>query len=76
MDGSLLKIIGSTLRSVRIEKGLTQEQLAHICKTDASYVRKVESGRINISVNRLNDLANGLSIELSKLFKIVEDKTK
>ena len=51
--------LGSLLLQARIEKGLTQEQLAEKCGTNKAYISKVE--------NNIKDL------RMSTLKKIVED---
>ena len=68
MDKTLLENIGRKLRFIRVEKGITQEALANMCKTDASYIRKVESGKVNISISRLSAIIGALEMELAEFF--------
>ena len=73
MESNVLKEIGSQLKKLRIEKELTQEKLAYLTGTDPSYIRKVESGKVNISVKRLYAIASSLEISLSELFSSIND---
>ena len=52
-----------------MEKNFTQEKLAYLCQTDASYIRKVEAGKVNISVKRLHKITEMLGVTLSELFE-------
>ena len=42
---SIFVEIGTTIVSLRKEKGLTQEQLALECEISVSYLRRIEHGR-------------------------------
>lgn len=68
----LLKIIGKNIQNERQAKGLTQETFAELMGVSWSYVSKIESGIINLSVGKINEIANYLNINVSKLFKIKE----
>ena len=66
---SLLSIIGERLKARRNELGITQAQLSYYCDTDPSYIHKVESGKVNISIKNLAEIADSLNISLSELLK-------
>ena len=66
---SLLSVIGERLKARRNELGITQAQLSYSCDTDPSYIRKVESGKVNISIKNLAEMADSLNISLSELLK-------
>ncbi len=64
-----LRNLGARIRLIRIEKGLTQAQLAaKIGKTQQS-IQKLESGKFNPSIKYLLDLADGLEINMKKLLE-------
>ena len=44
---SIFVEIGTTIVSLRKEKGLTQEQLALECEISVSYLRRIEHGEAN-----------------------------
>lgn len=56
------KIVGANVRKLRVEQKLTQEQLAHDAEIDVTYLRGIETGRRNPSVNVLGRLAFSLDI--------------
>ncbi|GAA3411525.1 helix-turn-helix domain-containing protein [Paenibacillus hodogayensis] len=66
------QIIGKTLKAIRMKHGLSQEDLAHECGVDRSYISMIEVGRNEPSVTKIFDLCKGLNIKPSDFFKIVE----
>lgn len=63
-----LKKVGEKVRSARIEKGLTQTDLAFKCNDkDYSQINRLELGKINFSVSYLYLIANALEIKPSDL---------
>jgi len=62
-------IIGQRLKSRRNNLDMTQAQLSYKVETDPSYIRKVESGKVNISVSKLHEIVAALDISLSELLE-------
>jgi XRE family aerobic/anaerobic benzoate catabolism transcriptional regulator len=62
-----LQQLGERLRSARIRRGLTQDQLATQCSLSSRFVAKVEVGGGNISVARLRELARALDLPMETL---------
>ncbi len=54
------RIVGANVRRLRVERKLTQEQLAHDAEIDVTYLRGIEAGRRNPSVAVLGRLAAAL----------------
>ena len=54
---SIFVEIGTTIVSLRKEKGLTQEQLALECEISVSYLRRIEHGEANPTIHALWRLA-------------------
>lgn len=69
-DSTILKRLGQRIRTLRIEAGLTQEELAFRAGLDRSYVGGVERGERNISLLNLNLIAEALNTTISSLTKI------
>lgn len=61
---SIFVEIGTTIVSLRKEKGLTQEQLALECEISVSYLRRIEHGQANPAIHALWRLAEVLEVEL------------
>ena len=66
------QIIGKNLKAIRIKQGLSQEDLAHECDVDRSYISMIEVGRNEPSVTKIFELCKGLKIKPSDFFKLVE----
>ncbi|WNS42286.1 helix-turn-helix transcriptional regulator [Paenibacillus sp. MMS20-IR301] len=66
------QIIGKTVKAIRIKQGLSQEDLAHECNVDRSYISMIEVGRNEPSVTKIFDLCQGLKIKPSDFFKLIE----
>jgi len=64
------KIVGSNVRRLRVERKLTQEQLAHDAEIDLTYLGGIERGRRNPSVSVLGRLAASLEIHPAELFAL------
>lgn len=61
-DDFLLKI-GEKVRSIRLDKGLTQMELAFKCNDkDYSQINRVELGKVNFSVSYLSLIADALDV--------------
>jgi transcriptional regulator with XRE-family HTH domain len=66
-SNELLQALGAAIRSLRLERGMTQEGLAEGAGLHTTYVSDVERGRRNIGVMNLDRLANALSVDLPTL---------
>ena len=63
------KIVGANVRRLRVERKLTQEQLAHDAEIDLTYLGGIERGRRNPSVAVLGRLAASLSVHPTDFFQ-------
>jgi transcriptional regulator with XRE-family HTH domain len=66
MDNLAVKV-GEKIRSVRKEKGFSQESLALHTKLDRSYMGRIERGEANITLEMLYQLAKVLDCEAKEL---------
>jgi transcriptional regulator with XRE-family HTH domain len=66
-NGRLQLIIAANIKRLRRGKGLSQEELAHICGYHRTYVGMVERGERNISIATLEALAGALGVEPHRL---------
>jgi len=64
----LLRGLGARISEVRRERGLTQEALAEAAGVDPQTVQRAETGRVSLSVPRLQVLADALGIKMADLF--------
>ena len=62
------KIVGQNVRRLRVERKLTQEQLAHDAEIDLTYLGGIERGRRNPSVAVVGRIADVLAVHPKALF--------
>lgn len=67
-NSSTLKKLGYKIKITRLDKKMTQETLAFETTLAAPYIGQVERGKSNISVNKLEMIANALDVEVKELF--------
>jgi len=63
------KIVAVNVRRLRLERGLTQERLAHEAELDLTYIGGIERGRRNPTVEVLGRIATVLKIEPARLLE-------
>lgn len=63
----LSKAIGRRIKEKRNERGLTQSQIAESLEVSDQYISQIESGKVNLSLNRLVDISDLLDESLSFL---------
>lgn len=59
--------IGEKIRATRKEKGMTQKQLADICKMADSAIRKYESGQVKPKTEMIKRIASALDVPATHL---------
>lgn len=75
-SNATLKIFGSTLRAIRTIRGLSQEEFAHICCLDRTYISGLELGKRNPTLRVLTSMADQLNISVSELVSGIGNKGK
>jgi len=63
------KEIGNKIKQARKSKGYSQKKLAELVGSNQEHISKVESGKINLTLDYINKIAGCLGIEINKLFK-------
>lgn len=72
----LIDAFAKTLRSVRENAGLTQEQLAERADISVRFISFLETGRRQPSLSALAAVSRGLGISVSSLMVFVENNYK
>lgn len=62
-------IVGTNVRTLRLARGLTQEQLAFEADLDLTYVGGIERGKRNPSLLVMARLAESLDVPLTALMQ-------
>jgi len=68
-DDNLRERFGRAIRERRLEKGLTQEQLAHISGLNRSYITDVERGARNVALANVARLVHALDMTIPEFFR-------
>ncbi|GIW38815.1 MAG: hypothetical protein KatS3mg075_296 [Meiothermus sp.] len=64
---TLRTLLAQNLRTLRYQRGLSQEDLADLAGLHRTYVSEVERGKRNLSLDNLERLANALQVEAAEL---------
>lgn len=76
MANDILKLVGQRIRSLRKERGLSQEQLGEKGGFHYSYIGQVERGEKNVSLLNLAKISEALEVSLSQLFAYIDGEEK
>jgi transcriptional regulator with XRE-family HTH domain len=60
---------GNSIKGLRKDKNLSQEQFAMLCQLDRTYISGLERGLRNPTLMVLASIADQLGVDLSELFK-------
>lgn len=63
----LLRKVGDRVRTVRGERGMSQEDLAHRAGLDRSYMSGIERGVRNVTLLKLQAVARALRVPICAL---------
>lgn len=63
LRGPLNQRVGKNLRTLRIQRGISQEGLAHELDYDRTYLAGIERGERNLSLDTLSKLAEQLGVD-------------
>lgn len=69
---SIEKRFGASVRSIRLQKAMSQEELAFRSGLNRNYISDTERGTRNISLKSLERIAIGLEVQIADLFPYVE----
>ncbi len=61
-------IVGKRIKELRKIAGLSQEKLARKIAVDRTFISKIESGKINLTIHSLSSICKGLNVTLSEFF--------
>lgn len=62
--------VGKRIKALRMEKGLSQEDLAYKSNLDRTYITYVENARKNVTIETLFKITQALDISLSEFFNM------
>ncbi len=68
MNKNIYKKLGKKIKELRIEQGLTQQELADKIEKGLNFVGKIEVAFSKPSFDTIIDIANALNVKLKDLF--------
>jgi len=68
----LCQKIGITLRQIRIDRGLSQEEFSQITGVHRTYISPLENGLKNPSISTIHGMLKSLDISLCVFFEMAE----
>lgn len=71
MKTDALVQFGMRVRQLRLERKLSQEDLAELADLHRNYVSQIEGGRRNLSLLNILKLAHGLRVRPTKLIETI-----
>jgi ribosome-binding protein aMBF1 (putative translation factor) len=63
--------IGNRIRTLRLQRGFSQEKFAAICGVHRSHMGEIERGEKDVTISTLQKISKGLDIALSVLLENV-----
>jgi len=69
MNTDIIDTIAENIKSFRMKKGLSQEQLADKAELHRTYISLLERKKKNVSVKILERIATALDIDITLLIK-------
>ena len=69
-EQKLFLLIGDRIRDIRIEKGMSQQDLAAKCNFEKSNMSRIESGRTNLTVKTMFTISIALGVRIRDLVDV------
>jgi len=63
----LYKAVGQRIKTIREEKGFTQQDLADLCNFEKSNMSRIETGRTNLTLKSMFTICEALNIQIKQL---------
>ena len=76
---STRKLLANNIKYFRLNKGLSQEELAELLETTPVYLSSLENAKRNIRLDYIEHIANTLEVNIKDLFierEIIEKKKR
>ncbi len=69
INNDILEIIGNNIKTIRLSRGITQEQVAEKLNRSVNFVSLIELGKSGMSVQTIIALCNILDVSTESIFK-------
>lgn len=64
-----VKSIGEKIKSIRLSKGIKQNEIAYRCNFDKSSYNNIEAGKRNVAIITLYKIAKALNVSINSFFE-------
>lgn len=71
-DPDIRELLANNVRSLRLERGLSQEGLGQLLGCHRTHISHVEQGSINITADNVQKMADVLEVSVARLFEVPE----
>ena len=61
--------LGENLKRIRVDKGISQGDIARFLTVDKSFISNIENGKANPTLSTITKLAKALNTKVEKLLK-------
>ncbi|WP_229335497.1 helix-turn-helix transcriptional regulator [Flavobacterium sp. ALJ2] len=69
MEQSIQQKVGKRIQAIRIEKNISQQDLAAKCNFEKSNMSRLEKGNANATLSTLEKVCDALQVDYIELFK-------
>jgi transcriptional regulator with XRE-family HTH domain len=69
VEGDLQRVVGTHVRRVRMERGISQEELADALGYHRTYLGGIERGERNLTLRSVERLADRLAVDVRVLLE-------
>jgi transcriptional regulator with XRE-family HTH domain len=73
-DSQFLQEIGARIKKLRIEKNISQNELAMMCEFEKASMSRIESGQTNTTILTLRKICSALDLHICDLMEDREDR--
>ena len=70
------KLLGNRIKSLRVQKGLSQDKLGELLGMNGKYLGEVERGNSNISITNLSKISDVLEVPFLSLLNIEHEQDR
>ena len=67
-EPEFLMTLGARIKELRLNKNMTQNELAIQCNFEKASLSRIESGKTNITILTLNRISRALDVDMSEFF--------
>jgi len=67
-ENNFLKNTGAAIRKIRLQKNMSQFELALLCNFEKASMSRIESGLINTRILTLRKISDALGVHINQLF--------